>query len=176
MPDINTAGNKILKRFKPWLDEYREPYTELMAYYKCAIMEVETKFNVLNEEYSLINDRNPIESIKTRLKTIDSIAEKLDRRGYPLSVENIERQLNDVAGIRVICSFPSDIYVIRDAILRQDDVMLLEEKDYLEHPKETGYRSLHLIIAIPIFLHDHKKMMTVEIQLRTIGMDWWASL
>ena len=147
-----------------------------MAYYRCALMEVSTKFNVLQEELSLKFDRNPIESIKTRLKTPESILEKLDRKGLDITIENLERYINDVAGLRVICSFPSDLYQLADALLMQDDVILIEKKDYMQNPKPNGYRSLHLIIAIPIFLHDHKKVMTVEVQFRTIAMDWWASL
>ena len=151
-------------------------YKELMAYYRCAMMEVETKFRVLNEELSLEYDRNPIENIKTRLKTTESIFDKLKRLGYEATVENIEKYLNDVAGVRVICGYPSDIYRLAEVLLRQDDVTLIKRKDYMEHPKENGYRSLHLIVEIPIFLHDDKKMMKVEVQFRTISMDWWASL
>lgn len=151
-------------------------YKELMAYYRCAMMEVETKFDVLNEELSLEYDRNPIESIKTRLKSPDSIIEKLDRKGLSLTLENIEKYINDVAGVRVVCSFPKDIYMLAECLLRQDDITLLAKKDYIRDPKESGYRSLHLIIEIPIFLHDQKKQMKVEVQLRTIAMDFWASL
>ena len=167
---------KDIKQVQPWLEKYRGQYLELMAYYKCAIMEVETKFRVLNEEYSLKEERNPIDSIKSRLKTPESIFGKLERRGYELSIESIERNLDDVAGIRVICQCPSDIYMLSETLLRQDDVILIEKKDYVKEPKPNGYRSLHLIIALPIFLHDHKKMMTVKIQFRTIAMDWWATL
>lgn len=151
-------------------------YKELMAYYRCAMMEVETKFDVLNEELSLEYDRNPIESIKTRLKSPESIMEKLDRKGLSLTIENIEQYINDVAGIRVVCSFPKDIYMLAECLLRQDDIILIAKKDYIKAPKESGYRSLHLIIEIPIFLHDQKKHMRVEVQLRTIAMDFWASL
>ena len=122
-----------------------------MAYYRCAMMEVSAKFNVLNEELSLQYDRNPIETIKTRLKSPESIVEKLQRRGYPFTVESIEKNLNDVAGVRVICSYTSDIYMLADAFIRQDDITLLERKDYIEDPKPNGYRSLHLIVEIPIF-------------------------
>lgn len=155
---------------------YSRPYKELMAYYRCAMMEVSTKFNVLNEELSLQYDRNPIETIKTRLKTPESIFEKLTRRGLPLTVESIEENLNDVAGVRVICSYTSDIYMLAEALLRQDDITLVRKKDYIQSPKPNGYRSLHLIVAIPIFLHDQKRMMRVEVQFRTISMDFWASL
>lgn len=151
-------------------------YAKLMAYYRCALMEVETKFKVLNEEFSLRLDRNPIENIKSRLKRPISIRNKLKKYGYPLTMQNIEEQLHDVAGIRVICSFPSDVYTIAEALLNQDDVTLIRMKDYIKNPKPSGYRSLHLIIEIPIFLAKEKRMMKVEIQLRTIAMDCWASL
>ena len=164
------------KEISALVQSYTQPYRELMSYYRCAMMEVETKFNVLNEELSLQYDRNPIESIKTRLKSPESIAEKLQRRGFPLTVESIEENLNDIAGVRVICSFPSDIYQLADAFLKQDDITLLQRKDYIAAPKPNGYRSLHLIVETPIFLHDQKRMMRVEVQFRTISMDWWASL
>ena len=153
-----------------------QPFMELMTYYRCAIMEVETKFNVLNEEFSLTHSRNPIESIKTRLKTPTSIAEKLKRNSLPFDAKTIEDNLNDVAGVRVICSFPSDIYVLAHCLLKQDDIRLIKMKDYIKNPKPNGYRSLHLIIDVPIFLKEKTKRMRVEIQLRTIGMDFWASL
>lgn len=152
------------------------PYKELMAYYRCAMMAVETKFRVLSENLSLEDDRNPIEAIKTRLKSPESIASKLRRRNFPLTVESVEENLNDVAGVRVICGFPGDIYRLADAFLRQDDVMLIEKKDYIENPKRNGYRSLHLIVTVPIYLHNEKRLMRVEVQFRTIAMDWWASL
>ena len=152
------------------------PFKRLMAYYKCAIMEVETKFKVLNQEFSLEYDRNPIETIKTRLKSPDSIVKKLAKKDVPLTVESIEKNLNDIAGVRVICSFPEDIYVLADCLLQQDDIKLIEVKDYIKNPKPNGYRSLHLIVEIPIFLNDEKKNMRVEVQLRTIAMDFWASL
>ncbi|MBR5587176.1 MAG: GTP pyrophosphokinase family protein [Clostridia bacterium] len=158
------------------LDTLSAPYKELMAYYRCAMMEVATKFNVLSEALSLDYDRNPIEAIKTRIKTPESILEKLNRRGLPLTLETIESSIYDVAGIRIICSFPSDIYMLADCLLSQDDIILIDKKDYLKSPKKTGYRSLHLIVGIPIYLHDQKKIMNVEVQLRTMSMDWWASL
>lgn len=159
-----------------WMQEHFAAYRELMAYYRCAMMEMETKFNVLDEELSLEYDRNPIETIKVRLKSPESIGDKLARRGLVPTIENIEQNLFDIAGVRVICSFPEDIYMLADSLLRQDDIRLVEKKDYIAHPKPNGYRSLHLIVEIPIFLHDEKRMMKVEVQLRTIAMDCWASL
>lgn len=155
---------------------FASSYKELMAYYRCAMMEVETKFRVLSENLSLEDDRNPIEAIKTRMKSPESIANKLNSRNLPLTLESIEENLNDVAGVRVICGFPGDIYRLSEAFLRQDDVTLLEKKDYIENPKRNGYRSLHLIVTVPIYLHNEKRLMRVEVQFRTIAMDWWASL
>lgn len=171
--------NKIISIFDNETDYSTEnalTFNKLMAYYRCALMEIETKFNVLNEEYSLQHDRNPINSIKTRLKSPISIKEKLERNDFPVTTKSIETNLSDVAGIRVICSFPEDVYALANALLRQDDIILVKKKDYIKNPKANGYRSLHLIVAVPIFLSCEKRIMHVEIQLRTIAMDFWASL
>lgn len=159
-----------------WSKGMLQKYNKLMAYYRCAIMEVETKFNVLNEEFSLRYDRNPISGIKSRLKRLDSIKEKLERRDLPFTLDTIEEHIHDVAGVRIICSFVDDVYLLADALLKQDDITLLEKKDYIANPKPNGYRSLHLIVTVPIFLEHEKRIMQVEIQLRTIAMDFWASL
>ena len=159
-----------------WIKEKFNEFVRLMTYYRCAMMEIETKFNVLNEEYSLAYDRNPISSIKTRLKSFPSISEKLSRKGISNDIDSIEKNLNDVAGVRVICSFLEDVYSLADALLKQDDIILIEKKDYIKNPKPHGYRSLHIIVGIPIFLAHEKRVMKVEIQLRTIAMDFWASL
>ena len=151
-------------------------FQRLMAYYRCAMMEIETKFKVLNEEFSLRYDRNPINSMKSRLKKLTSIIEKMERKNFPMSVSAIEENLNDIAGIRVVCSFTEDVYGLANALLKQDDIILLQKKDYIANPKENGYRSLHLIVSVPIFLENEKRLMKVEIQLRTIAMDCWASL
>ena len=159
-----------------WIQQKGMEVQKRMAYYRCAMMEIETKLKVLDEEYSLQYDRNPINSIKIRLKKMPSIAEKLERKNLPVTLTAIEENLNDVAGIRVICSFPEDVYTLAEALLKQDDITLIEKKDYIKKPKENGYRSLHLIVAVPIFLEEEKRMMKVEVQLRTIAMDCWASL
>lgn len=160
------------KRADPALD----PFKQMMSYYRCAAMEVETKFRVLDVQMSLNRENNPIESIKTRLKSPESIFEKLKRRDLPMTLNAIEENLNDIAGVRVICSFPEDIYLLADALLRQDDITLIERKDYIQNPKPNGYRSLHLIVEVPIFLRNETRKMRVEVQLRTIAMDFWASL
>lgn len=161
---------------RTWIKEQSRPFRELMSYYRCALMEVETKFRVLNEELSLEGEANPIDSIESRLKSPESILDKVERKGIDFSVEAIEENIDDIAGIRVICSFESDVYLIAESLLRQTDVRLIERVDYIAHPKPSGYRSLHLVIAIPIFLYDEMKTMKVEVQLRTMAMDMWASL
>ena len=165
-------NEEMIEKSKNWLKNY----STLMAYYRCAIMEIETKFNVLNEEFSLRYDRNPINGIQTRLKSPESIREKMQRKGLPLKLDLIEENLMDIAGVRVICAFPDDVYMLEEALLKQDDITLIKRKDYIANPKENGYRSLHLIVAVPIFLAREKRIMNVEIQLRTIAMDSWASL
>lgn len=170
--EIQAANEDILANAMPHLHKLNK----LMAYYRCAIMEIETKFNVLNEEFSLQYDRNPINGMKSRLKKMPSIKEKLERKNLPMTIDSIEENLNDIAGIRVICSFPEDVYMLADAFLKQDDITLIEKKDYIANPKPNGYRSLHLIVAVPIFLAHEKRIMKAEIQLRTIAMDSWASL
>ena len=156
--------------------ERMQELNKLMSYYRCAMMEVVTKFNVLNEQFSLQFDRNPITGIKSRLKTLPSILEKLERRGFPLTIESIEQNLNDVAGVRVICSFVEDVHMLSEALMQQDDILLIQRKDYIRKPKPNGYRSLHLIVSVPIFLAHEKRYMRVEIQLRTLAMDFWATL
>ena len=164
------------KELIAWTHEKAMDYRRLMSYYRCAIKEIETKFQVLDEEYSLQNDRNPISGIKTRLKSVSSILEKMQRNKFEISIPSIEKNLNDIAGIRVICSFVNDVYKLADAFLAQDDITLICKKDYIKNPKPNGYRSLHLIVEVPIFLEKEKRYMKVEIQLRTIAMDCWASL
>ena len=167
---------KIVNAITDFVEESTLPYRQMMSYYNCALMEVETKFKVLNEQYSIYYDRNPIESIHTRIKSQPSIVKKLQKKELPLSIENIENNIFDIAGVRVVCSFVDDIYKLVDSFLAQDDVRLIEKKDYIKNPKVNGYRSLHLIIEIPIFLSNEKKWVKVEVQFRTIAMDFWASL
>lgn len=153
-----------------------EEFDQLMMEYRSAIMEVETRLKVLNEEFSHKYKRNPFESIKSRLKSPESIYEKLERKGYPISIENIRKHITDVAGLRVICSFPDDIYHLANLFTKQGDILLLQKKDYIQNPKDSGYRSLHLILNVPIFLSNEVKYIKAEIQFRTIAMDFWASL
>lgn len=151
-------------------------FQEFMMMYKCAIREVRTKFEVLSDDFSVTYKRNPIEIIKSRIKKPVSILGKLERKNLPMTMDSILNNLNDVAGVRVICSFIDDIYEVADMFASQDDVNVIEIKDYIKTPKENGYRSYHMIIEVPVFFAQRKQNMRVEVQLRTIAMDFWASL
>ena len=165
----------LVKVPRDLLSQARE-FQEAIVIYNCAIRAVKTKLEVLNDELSVRNQRNPIEMIKSRVKKPVSIVEKLRRRNLPVTVESMVSHLDDVAGIRVICSFLDDIYAVANMLVNQDDVTVIVIKDYIKHPKENGYRSYHLIIEIPVYLSDRKENVRVEVQIRTIAMDFWASL
>jgi len=151
-------------------------FREQIMMYTCAIKEVKTKLEVLNDDLAVRYQRNPIQMIKFRVKKPASIIEKLKRRGCPVSVKSMKENLYDVAGVRVICSFIDDIYMVAEMLARQDDVKVLMVKDYIRCPKVNGYRSYHMIIEIPVFFSDKTEHMRVEVQIRTIAMDFWASL
>ena len=151
-------------------------FREMMMMYSCAIKEVKTKLQVLNDELSITRKRNPIEFIKSRIKQPTSRASKLYRHGCTVTVESAMDVLSDVAGVRVICAFIDDIYKVADMLTAQDDIELIKRKDYIKNPKMNGYRSLHLIVEVPVLFSDHKELMRVEVQIRTIAMDFWASL
>lgn len=170
---VNAPG--VIEIPDSFLSEAKQ-FRELMMMYTCAIREVKTKLEVLNDDLAVRYERNPIQMIKSRVKKPASILEKLKRRGYPVSVGSISENLYDVAGIRVICSFVDDIYMIAEMLARQDDVEVLMVKDYIRCPKVNGYRSYHMIIKVPVFFSDRKEKMQVEVQIRTIAMDFWASL
>lgn len=180
---MNNYTPKTLRISPELLPEGAEKYFdhvqlfgEMMMRYQCAILEVQTKLQVLNNDMSVRYSRNPIEFIKTRIKNPASIAEKLKRKGLDITINNMVENLNDVAGVRVVCSFIDDIYEIANMLSRQNDVTVIEVKDYIKNPKENGYRSYHMIIEIPVFFSDKTMNMRVEIQIRTIAMDFWASL
>ena len=178
---ITEFEEKLIKTIaaRPEMENFLQTsmdFAKLMTCYKCAIMEIETKLNVLNEETELKFDRQPISSIQSRMKSFPGIIKKLKHKSLPVTLGNIETHINDVAGVRVICSFVDDVYALAQALERQDDVEILNVKDYIKNPKENGYRSLHLIVSVPIFLEKEKRPMKVEIQLRTIAMDSWATL
>lgn len=152
-----------------------EQYQELMMTYFGAMREVQTKLEILNDEFQVVKRRNPIEMIKVRLKKTDSILEKLSRIGLEKTLENI-KQIADIAGVRVVCTYFDDIYELANMLVKQDDVRLIQIKDYIKKPKANGYRSLHLVIELPVYFSTKKRMMRVEVQIRTIAMDFWASL
>lgn len=151
-------------------------FQTLMMMYNSAIREVRTKLEVLNDEFQVKSRRNPIEYIKYRVKKPQSIIEKLQRKQLPVSLDSVVNNLHDIAGIRVICSYVTDIYAIAEMLISQDDIVLITVKDYIKNPKPNGYRSLHLVVEIPVFFSDAKQAMKVEVQIRTIAMDFWASL
>ncbi len=151
-------------------------WTEVILVYTAALKEIGTKLEILNDEFRHVHRYNPIEHIKSRIKTSESIVKKLKRNGYESTIENMVRYVNDIAGVRVICSFTSDIYRIADMISNQNDIQILSVKDYIKNPKESGYKSYHMLVSVPIYLSDRKVDTKVEIQIRTVAMDFWASL
>ena len=168
-------NNLMSDEFLDFINKNMKPIEKQMSYYQCAIMEVETKFKVLNEQYSLEYDRNPIEDIKSRVKSMESLIKKIRKKDIPLTLSSIEENIHDIAGVRVICSFPDDIYMLADCLLSQDDITLLEKKDYIKNPKPGGYRSLHLIVRVEVPFAERVRKVPVEIQIRTIAMNFWAS-
>lgn len=172
IPKVDRAIFEQRKKMAGTMVEYKE----MRMRYSCAIKEVRTKFDVLNSEFNVRFRRNPITAINSRLKSSASILDKLGRKGLPFTVENVERELYDVAGIRVVCSYVDDIYGLAQALAKQDDITVIREKDYIRNPKQNGYRSYHMIVSVPVFFSDQTREMAVEVQIRTIAMDFWASL
>lgn len=156
--------------------EFSEHIKRFMMVYHFALKELETKVDILNEEFQLLHDYNPIEHTKSRLKSAESIIRKAKRKGIDLNLESIRKQIKDIAGMRIVCSFISDIYRISEMLQNQADLKVVEIKDYIQNPKPNGYQSLHLLLEVPVFLSDHQEQVTVELQIRTIAMDFWASL
>ena len=156
--------------------ELQQKYRELMQLYDGAIREVRTKLEILDNEFRVRYARNPIHHIDSRLKSPMSITEKLQRKGLPPTLEAAENNLNDIAGVRIVCNYLEDIYHVAELLTRQRDVELVARRDYIKNPKESGYRSLHLVVRIPVYLSSHTELVPVEVQIRTIAMDFWASL
>ena len=151
-------------------------WEEIILLHNSALKEIGTKLEILNDEFQHIHQYNPIEHIKSRIKSPESIVRKLKKKGYDVTLENMVKYVNDIAGIRIICSFTSDIYRIANMLRKQNDIKVLSTKDYIESPKESGYKSYHMLVSIPIYLSDSVVDTKVEIQIRTIAMDFWASL
>lgn len=173
---MQTDTNENIDQLLELLHADFDPVYSMLMNYQCAVMQVETKFNILNNRLSIQGEHNPIESIKSRVKSLDSIIRKLHKQNLPIEIGSVEENLTDIAGVRVVCSFVDDIYKIADNFLAQEDITLVKRKDYIKNPKPSGYRSLHLIVKTPIYTEDGKKDMFVEVQMRTIAMDFWASL
>ena len=173
MSEINTASMlQMTSEFQRMVDEF----FEVQCRYQAAIRQVQTKLENLDDEYQLRHRRNPIHSISSRMKTIQSMMDKLRRRGQPISIASAVENLYDIAGMRVICSYIQDIYTVADALTAQDDIRILRVRDYIRNPKPNGYRSLHLVIEVPVFLSQGRVTVPVEVQIRTIAMDFWATL
>lgn len=166
--DINNISTDIEEKFGE--------FAQFLLLYHSAVKEVKTKLEILDEEFKIKRKRNPIEYMKSRIKTPKSIMTKLERKGLERTIICAKNNLHDIAGIRVICSFLDDIYDVANTLVKQDDIILIEEKDYIKNPKPNGYRSLHLVIQVPVFFSEHVELVTVEVQIRTIAMDFWASL
>ena len=160
----------------PTAAAFQQQYREMMQLYSAAVREVRTKVEILDEEFRTRYAHNPIHHIDSRLKSPQSMMKKLARKGLPQTLEAAEANLNDIAGVRIVCNYLDDIYRIAELLQRQRDVEFVHLRDYIENPKESGYRSLHLVIRIPVFLSSHTELVPVEIQIRTIAMDFWASL
>lgn len=153
-----------------------DSWETMMFLYNSALKKVGTRLDIMSDEFRYVNKYNPIEYIKARIKTPESIVKKLRRHGYESSIENMVNHVNDIAGIRIVCSFTSDIYRIAEMIGRQNDMVVMSVKDYIRHPKESGYKSYHMLVTTPIYMEDSTISTKVEIQIRTIAMDFWASL
>lgn len=178
MTNINDKLPQIDDEYINYAEVFQnvDKFKQIMCWYGCAIREVRTKLEVLNDDFQANYSRNPIDNIKSRIKDPKSIYEKLRRRGFPITLYSILDNLHDVAGVRVICPFIDDIYTVADMLFAQDDIRVLTKKDYIKNPKPNGYRSLHLVVEVPIFLSSGKRLMKVEVQIRTIAMNFWASL
>lgn len=158
------------------LKRFKDEITRFMMMYKFALDAFETKIEILKEEFQFLHDYNPIEHTKTRLKSPESILNKISRKGCDISLGSIRENIKDIAGLRITCSFVTDIYRISDMLRKQSDLRILEVKDYILHPKPNGYQSLHLLVQVPVYMSDRKEDVYVEVQIRTIAMDFWASL
>ena len=166
--------NLALLQDEAFVDDVTE-FLAIRQLYNAAIKQVRTKLEILNDGFQVEHCHNPIHHIECRLKSPGSMLEKLRRKGYPIEMQSLREGILDIAGVRVVCNYLNDVNLVADLLLSQDDIRLLKKKDFISHPKPNGYRSLHLIVDTPIFLHDRKRYMKVEVQFRTIAMDWWAS-
>ena len=162
--------------FDDSIDSMRKEYVQIQGIYAAAIREINARLQTLNQEFSLQHKHNPIHHLESRVKTLPSIIKKLRRTGFPVSISSAKKNLHDIAGVRVVCRYVADIYRIADLLLAQDDISLILEKNYIKNPKPNGYRSLHIVVDVPVYLSQGKLYIPVEIQIRTVAMDFWATL
>ena len=176
--DLRDEFKNSLKHFKDDDEAFNTlvGFVELDRLYSSALKEISTKLSILDDNFNYQYKHNPIHHMERRVKEMHSLVKKLNRKGFEVSAQSAKDNIMDIAGIRVVCNYLDDVYVIEKMLLRQEDVKLLKRKDYITHPKENGYRSLHIVVSIPVFLADSVEVTPVEIQIRTIGMDMWASL
>ncbi len=158
------------------LEELRREYAQIQGVYEAAIREIDTRLKTLDSEFSFKHMHNPIHHIESRVKSLNSIVMKLHSMGYPISISCAKKTLHDIAGVRVVCRYVDDIYKIADLLLAQDDISLIFKKNYIENPKPNGYRSLHIVVDVPVYMSQGKLFIPVEIQIRTVAMDFWATL
>lgn len=176
IPEELSLSERISAKDTAKIAETAAQFAQIMMMYDAGIKEVKTKLDILSNEFKVRRNRSPIESVQCRIKEPSSIIEKMKRRGYPMNLASMTQNISDIAGVRVICPFIQDIYTVAEMLTNQDDIFIIKKKDYISRPKENGYRSLHLVIEIPVFLSDRKQHVRVEVQIRTIAMDFWASL
>ena len=158
------------------MEELRREYSKIVGVYEAAIREINARLQTLDSEFSIKHQHNPIHHIETRVKSLNSIVKKLHDTGIPISMDNAKKNLHDIAGVRVVCCYVDDIYRIADLLLQQDDISLILEKNYIKNPKPNGYRSLHIVVDVPVYMSQGKLFIPVEIQIRTVAMDFWATL
>ena len=170
------ADEKRMQRMSAEFQQMMDDFFSIQCRYSAAMKEVQTKLEILDDEFQMKHRRNPIHHIESRLKSIRSMMEKLSRKNHPVSMQSAVENLTDIAGIRVICSYVQDVYTVARLLTTQDDIRLIRTRDYIKTPKANGYRSLHLLVEVPVFLQEGRMMIPVEVQIRTIAMDFWASL
>ena len=166
----------ICEPFEDTLESMRKEYAQIQGVYAAAIREINARLQTLNQEFSFQHRHNPIHHLESRVKTLPSIIKKLRDTGFPVSISSAKKNLHDIAGVRVVCRYVADIYRIADLLLAQDDISLILEKNYIKNPKPNGYRSLHIVVDVPVYLSQGKLYIPVEIQIRTVAMDFWATL
>ena len=175
-PELNAELRPQIPGYSPAMEELRREYAKVQGIYEAAIREINARLQTLDDDFSFRHRHNPIHHIESRVKSLDSIVKKLHDTGIPISIDNAKKNLHDIAGVRVVCRYVEDIYKIASLLLAQDDISLILEKNYIENPKPNGYRSLHIVVDVPVYISQGKLFIPVEIQIRTVAMDFWATL